>query len=352
MPKPKRKDTRRRLEQALRNLDCEANVLSAVHGVPMAEVAKREGADVKVGQSPFAIARGQRFERNLLEDNAAVLRAQLETAGVLPTDSKGFEDLRLGRQGGPCKNLGQAQKRTSILLERISKQKDSDNLPTIIAGATVSVPGDIMIPEALLVLDVLVVRPEVDPVELVVGEIKTYPDRGGHTKASELSTARAQAGAYIYGLRLVLDELGLGNKVSVSDRGFLVLTRPGSNRPSIRADEDLRYQALRAQRGFAALQQAARSIPSSLTSAEKISAVQASETSYCEACLDFCDRESACYTQAFQKRNPALLGEEAVRLLRDISLDRGVELLDGAYPRNIAEADLGRQLSRLRELLS
>ena len=31
----------------------------------------------------------------------------------------------------------------------------------------------------------------------MVGEIKTYPDRGGHTDGGELAQARAQAGVYI-----------------------------------------------------------------------------------------------------------------------------------------------------------
>ena len=36
-----------------------------VHNVPMAEVAKADGTTATMGQSPFAIARGQAFERSL-----------------------------------------------------------------------------------------------------------------------------------------------------------------------------------------------------------------------------------------------------------------------------------------------
>jgi hypothetical protein len=45
-----------------RNPQCQANVISAVHNIPMADVAKLEGSKPTIGQSPFGIARGQTFE--------------------------------------------------------------------------------------------------------------------------------------------------------------------------------------------------------------------------------------------------------------------------------------------------
>jgi 2-iminoacetate synthase ThiH len=66
-----------------------------------------------------------------------------------------------------------------------------------------------MLPEALLVLDALVVRHDETPRRLIVGEVKTYPDRGGYTDTRELATARAQAGVYVHGLDLVLQETSL-----------------------------------------------------------------------------------------------------------------------------------------------
>ena len=63
--KPKRRDTRRRVEQLVRNPTCGANVLSAVLDVPMRDVAKAAGLPVKFGQSRFAISRGQSFENGL-----------------------------------------------------------------------------------------------------------------------------------------------------------------------------------------------------------------------------------------------------------------------------------------------
>jgi hypothetical protein len=56
-----RRDTRRRLDQFIANPACRANVLSAVHDIPMAQVAGKLGLDPQVGQSPFAIGRGCTF---------------------------------------------------------------------------------------------------------------------------------------------------------------------------------------------------------------------------------------------------------------------------------------------------
>jgi len=65
-----RRDTRRRFEQWAHNPTCQANTISAVHGISMADVATRESGRSSMGQSPFAIARGQAFERGLFRQNA------------------------------------------------------------------------------------------------------------------------------------------------------------------------------------------------------------------------------------------------------------------------------------------
>ncbi len=60
-----------------------------------------------------------------------------------------------------------------------------------------------MLPEAILVIDgAAVILRDLTPPELIVGEIKTYPDRGGYTEPAQLAQARAQAGVYVHGLDL------------------------------------------------------------------------------------------------------------------------------------------------------
>src|SRR6266850_1290655 len=101
-PDAGRRDTRLRFEQWARNPACEANTLSAVHGIPMVEVAKAEGSRITMGQSPFALARGQTFERGLFRGAAVRLRQALIEAEVLDSTARGFADFRTRRTAGGC----------------------------------------------------------------------------------------------------------------------------------------------------------------------------------------------------------------------------------------------------------
>ena len=343
-------DTRRRFEQWVQNPRCAANTVSAVHGVKMADVVEFEGGMPTMGQSPFALARGLQFERILYARDATVLIESLVKAGVLPSRSSGFADLRLRLNGGRrSRSLDEARKFTADLLRAAAAHPE--RAPAVVAGATVKIPGGVMLPEANLVLDVLAIRVSETGPELVVGEIKTYPDRAGYTDARQLATARAQAGVYVHGLELVLEQLGLQDACSVQRKGFLVLSRPGSNQPSIRPDEDLRYQAERAKRGFELLREAA-AVVDPLPDPEAESgflAVINAETEYEETCLSFCDRAAICRVNAFEAGNAAALGRDLVRFLGATSLNRAIQLLEGAKPTSEAETDLVRRLTDAKE---
>src|SRR5665213_338272 len=115
---------------------------------------------------------------------------------------------------------------------------------------------------------------------------------------------------------MVIAALRLTEHIGVSDRGFLVLSRPGYNKPSVRANEDLRFQAERAKRGFEMLEAAATRLPAIPPTDEgpRVLAVQEAETSYNERCVSFCDRVDGCRQKALACGDPAILGEDVVRL--------------------------------------
>lgn len=339
-----RRDTRLRFEQWAKNPRCEANVLSAVHGVSMAKVADAEGLEPTMGQSPFALARGQMFEGLLFRSGAERLIPEMAEQGVLPGADAEFRDFRLRLHGGPHRSLDDAKAATLRLLEEAAGE--TGNRPLVVAGATIRIPGGGMLPEAILVLDALVVRRDLSPPALVVGEIKTYPDRAGYTDGKELAVARAQAGVYVEGLRLVVEEMGLKGKLTVSKSGFLVLRRPGWNKPSIRAGEDLEFQALRASRGFEKLRKAAAALPPKGKDLE--GAIRAAGTTYGEACLSFCDRAQGCWKRAVEAGDPAILGEDVGRWIGEVGLHRALGLLDGEEPRTAAEKDLLRRMEEAR----
>ncbi|SRR5581483_8079307 len=341
---PKR-DTRLRFEQWTRNPDCEANTLSAILGIAMAEVARAEGITATIGQSPFALQRGIQFERYLLAREGIVLRDELARAGIISDASSPLIDLRLRRIGGGCGNLDEARERTLSFLRNCATSDSMVPSTYVLAGATISIPGRAMLPEAIVVLDVLVVTRHERHFQLTVGEIKTYPDRGGYTDRRQLASSRAQAGLYVYGLNEVIRAEAWSDQIRVSRIGFLILTRPGTNRPSVRAAEDLHFQALRSARSLEQLRQIADQLHDSEVSTKPVDAVLAASTAYQEACVTFCDRAQRCRDEALRTGNPAALGDDVAALTRGLSLSRIRELVQGAPPRDDNERRV-RELAR------
>ena len=343
-----RRNTRGRFEQWAKNPTCSANTLSAVHNVRLDAVARAAGLPPSFGQSPFAIARGNRFEAGLFFDDAKKLRRALERQSCLPPSSTGFLDLRLRMNGGASiTTVDQALERTSAWLQHLAAERTSAE--SIVAGPMIRIPKGVILPEALLIIDVATVtantsgRPRV-----TVGEVKVFPDRGGYTDAGQLASARAQAGIYRHALDLAIDALGIAEDVEIARDGILVFTWPGSNSPSVRAHEDLTYQAIRAERGFERLEEVAfelvRDEDFSADNPALVDRVLHSETDYREACLSFCDLAPRCHQRAIERDDPILLGDGIKRILGDTTLTRALELLNGAVAEDDREQDLQRQL--------
>ncbi|MGD9795642.1 MAG: hypothetical protein AB7V43_19420 [Acidimicrobiia bacterium] len=344
-----RRNTRGRFEQWAKNPTCEANTLSAVHNIRLDKAAEAIGIDATFGQSPFAITRGNRFEAGLFFEEAARLRSALERKGVLPDGSTGFLDLRLKMNGGTrITSVDEALRETAAWLQRIAA--DPGSAESIIGAPMIKIPKGVILPEALLIIDVVTVTATLDGrARLTVGEIKVFPDRGGHTDPQQLASARAQAGIYRHALRLSVGALAIGDEIELAADGFLVFTWPGSNAPSIRPGEDLTYQAIRAERGFERLEEVAQSIVReddfAADNPTLIQRVLEAPTDYCEACLAFCDLAPRCHARAVGADDPIVLGDEVRRLLGDTTVARAIELLNGAEPADEREQDLQRQLA-------
>jgi hypothetical protein len=352
-PRPEnQRDTRRRFEQWAENPRCEANTISAVHNIKMVKVAERAGVAPSFGASPFALTRGNNFEASLLDEGAERLLAELVRTKVLLAGADGLCDLRIKANRGSdptLQTLDEAAFRTMDILRLIGRARGAAEvaaLPAVIAGATVKLPGGVMLPEALLIVDVLAVGVDSlgERAVIRVGEVKTYPDRGGFTSGAQLAQARAQLGVYLHALRVVTDSLPDAERPVFADDGFLVLTRPGSNFARVRAGEDLRYQAARAARGFGLLSVAAGGLPADVLGEPddgpaRLDAVLHAEIHYSEACLSFCDLEPRCHQLTIQRGDAVVLGDEMRRFVGGIGLDRVGELLDGAIPADDTERD-------------
>ena len=342
-----RRNTRGRFEQWAKNPTCSANTMSAVHNVRLAAAARAVGLVPSFGQSPFAIARGNRFEAGLFLDDAIRLRAALERNECLPDGSKGFLDLRLRVNGGTTvKSVDEALHETETWLSDLASGKA--NVASIVAAPMIRIPKGVILPEALLIIDVVTVRTGAAGVRLQVGEIKVFPDRGGHTDPDQLAMARAQAGVYQHALSLAVDALGFADAIDIATDGVLVFTWPGSNSPAIRPSEDLTYQAIRAARGFDRLEEVAellvRDDDWSSDNPTLVQRVLDADTDYSEACLSFCDLAPRCHERAVLEDDPIILGADVKRFLGDMTLTRALELLAGAEPADDRESDIQRSL--------
>ena len=294
--------------------------MSAVHGVPMADVAAREGFKPTFGQSR-SLSRGELRLKGSCSVAAVNNSFGPSSRRTSFPKAPQVSNFRIRMNGGPLRDLETSIAKTSDLLRRLAETKPG-SVPAIVAGATVRIPRGVMLPEALLILDALAIRTDGDLPELIVGEVKTYPDRGGHTDPHELAVARAQAGLYVHALQLVVRELRVEGRVRVRTDGFLALTRPGSNMPAIRAGEDLRFQAERARRGFDLLEKAALGLPPfDPVGDDPLASVIQAPTDYSEACLSFCDRAEKCHSFALDTGDAAVLGDDVVRFLGDISFN-------------------------------
>lgn len=343
-----RRNTRGRFEQWVKNPQCEANTLSAVLNVKLADVALSLGYQPEYGQSPFAITRGLQFESWLFKDEARVIRESMEKVGILQENSLGFLDLRLTMNGGnSIKSVDAALEKSHQLLVRLSDDKDFKP-PTIIAGLMLKIPKGVMLPEATLIIDVASIQQVEGEWVIRVGEIKVFPDRGGHTDSNEISTARAQAGVYQHALQITVDSLDLNKPPVVSTKGYLVFTWPGTNSPVIRANEDLTYQARRAALGFDRLDNVAQELMNkqtqNLAEVDLKDWIAHSETEYKEICWSFCDLAPRCQDLAIADDRAIVLGTEASKLLGSVTLGHAIELLDGREPMTEIERTLQVQL--------
>ena len=339
------RETRRRFEQWARNPECHANVVSAVHNVKMGVVARRENpAAPREGQSVFALARGRSFEEGLVRDGGARLLEALVGSDVLADHSSDFDDHRTSANGGELADLETAIEHGRAFLAGLAEGHRFDGA---VSSLTVRIPRGVMLPEAVLIIDVLGVQTHGERPVVSVGEIKTYADRGGHTSRHDLATARAQMGLYVHALDVTLADLGLGDRIQVSRTGFLVLTYPGSNQPSVRSGEDLTYQLARAERGFTLMESAALLMNGEYGSGDDdddpdslLDLVSHADTHFQDSCLTFCERADHCYARARELGRGVALGDDVEKYLNGISLQRVDELLAGHSPTSRVEADL------------
>jgi len=346
----KRQNTRLRFERWTANPTCKANVAAVVHNVSMTSVARHENPAIHVKElSQLARERGIVFEESILRDGAKRLLAELRHVGAIPMEVRvEFVDFRIKSTGSSPRDFDAAYAASMNWLLDVASRESGFYL---VAGLAIRIPRGVMLPEASLTLDVLLVDAREPKRHLIVGEVKSYSDRGGYTKAASLATARAQAGLYVHALNLVVEELAIVDVCDVSNRGFLVLTKPGRNFPTVRWNEDFQWQAERARRGFELLEQSALDLngdfafDEDLPDQQLLDLILHAETDFGDACIGFCERAPTCQRLSLLADDGAFLGDEMKRFLNGVPLSRAEEILNGSRPKSGLERDLADRIN-------
>ena len=257
------------------------------------------------------------------------------------------------RHQGNLQGLSRSAERSLELSTEFLKslsQGTANKTTKIVSGLVIKLAKGVMLPEATLIMDCLIVKWVVSEARwsLKVGEIKIFPDRGGYTDPDQISSARAQAGVYKHALDQWLLENATQVPFVVSRTGFLVFTWPGSTFPVVRANEDLEGQAQRAKEGFSRMDEIGRRVVlpniDEFSPDNYIEWVAHSKTNFREACWQFCDLAERCQDQALADSRAIFLGSDTSSVLGKVRIDRTLELMNGAAPVSEFEESLVGQL--------
>ena len=341
----------RGLERVARNPECMRLRALTIVGVTPATAAKEiYGEPAREEQSPFALALGNQFEKNLFDNSAAKLLQLYRDAGRLTTNEckvAVIPDLAPPLSSDPRKllvSLGRRQSETIRLLR--AKAAGNKDAPNIIIKPRMFVRllgiGHAIEPDALIAADAdRFYRPI---------EVKSYPDRAGKTDSADVRSACRQAAVGVVALREAIREFGFRDvDVAVPAIGDLVLRVPGS------MSAKLRSMTLRSE--AASLERAIDEAPRNLDELEAMLAPGASlddplildqiPTSYRTSCKEHCALAGKCKQQACAAGEPAVIGDMARELLAPAgTVTRALDLMNGrgVPPRTAEEVALAEQL--------
>jgi hypothetical protein len=339
----------RGIERVARNPDCTRLRALTIAGITPATAAVQiYGEPAREGQSPFALAIGNRFENVLMANGGAALLTRYRDNGrltvreckvvVVPDLAPGTTPVSMARRRAETDRLFRL------------KLQQSSKAPNLIVKPR--------IPVRLLGID-----HDTEPDALVAAdtdqfyrpaEIKSYPDRDGKTDAADIRGACRQAAVGVVSLRHALDRFGIRDSEQlVRSRGDLILRAPGSMRPT------LREMTLRGE--VASLERAIGEAPKDLDELEAMlppgatlddqRVLDSIPNAYRSNCREHCALAGRCKQAAIAAADPVVLGDSARELLAAAgTLSRALELLQGRGkpPRTAAEQAIA---DRLRESL-
>ena len=208
----------RRIAGSLDQPGCARRQLLDAAAVPIDELANLLGCP-DAGQSPFAITRGNAFERLVFDNGMAKLIA-------LVRKHLGFDITRITQVDLSAEQIKATFGRCD---NHLRARETRRHLSAMLAGDP---SACCLIRHAMLTFEVggMTTYLEADALcfytggQLTVVEVKSFPAIDGHPDPAKTAAAIRQSAVYILALRAVVAELGYDPSI-VSTRVLLVLTR-------------------------------------------------------------------------------------------------------------------------------
>lgn len=339
----------RGFERVARNPDCTRLRALTIAGIDSATAAvKVYGEPAREGQSPFALAIGNRFDRTMSENGAAELLELYRTAGRLTTNECKVAVIPDLAPIGARRDLKHVMAVRQTISQRLLEQK---------LNGDPKAPNIIVKPRILVTL--LGLDHGIEPDALVASdfdrfyrpvEIKSYPDRAGKTEPADVRSACRQAAVGVVALRNIAARLGVRElEKLVPAAGDLILRVPGGLKPTLRA------MTLNGE--VDSLERAIHEAPSNLDELEQLLppgsalddpvVLESIPNSYRSSCREYCALAQHCKQAAVANADPSVLGDVAREMLMPAgSITRALDLMrgTGAPPRTPAEQALAEHL--------
>ena len=334
---------------------CRARQVLDLAGVDKAKLADRLGVPGQYGQSPFAIDRGNRFERAVKRDSYAALVGLLQERGLQP-EHVVVRDLKSEFPMSPRNAAG-------VLAKRADATRD-----LVLAITDGKVPNGTIVDGGALTWTFggVGVRLETDALawwlggQLRVVEMKSYPIEWGQIDREKVSSLAWQTAVYVAALQDMLSSAGK-DPALVATEIFLVCPKNTGFTPTLvhhNVAPQLRllrrFQHRQADVAGWALELGDITLGGASGSAQATlaEALAALAPSYQPNCLSNCELAGYCRGCAQAAGEPTAIGVDVAHMLGSVSdVHRAEDLSTGAAsPSGPDEALVAAELRRLVEI--
>jgi hypothetical protein len=354
---PRRSPTVRVLAAYSGHTDCNLATLAFGASVDMDKLLVSTPFQVQFGQSPFAIGRGEQFERSMRADGySRTLELLRNKMNFAVTDAK-IENLR-GRYQLSRHGMTLRAHDTRVLIEKIVAR--DPYAPNLIDGAvlTATIAGQ----QAFFEADAIAAKFD-SPIH--AGEVKSFPVVDGRPDPDKLGAALDQVAVYILLTQDLVDRAGGNPDDAVSMTAMLIAPKNVGLAPTLET-QDVTNRVRRVRgllRQTVPLLEIAAGLPTGIfgqiadTSADAGARLDVLDalaekvgTRPKSGCLSTCGAARYCRARSVAAGSPVIGGDQIVRLLPGVSsLPRAAELARGAPPTAI-EVPVAGQLLRASQL--